>query len=55
MNQFEIVHIVALVGWLVLAVGAFASYGLNWKTSLRHALIWAVIITGLMLLVTMIQ
>ena len=55
MTQFEIVQIVALVGWLVLAVSAVAAHGLNWKTSLRHALIWAVIITGLMLLVTMIR
>ena len=52
MNQFDIVQIIALVGWLILAV---ASYGLSWKTSLRHMLIWAVIITGLMLLVSAIQ
>ena len=55
MNQFDIVQIIALVGWLILAVGAFASYGLSWKPSLRHMLIWAVIITGLMLLVSAIQ
>ena len=47
--------LVVLVGWLILAVSAFAARGLNWKTSLRHALIWAVIITGLMLLVTMVR
>ncbi|GAB5347539.1 hypothetical protein [Alteriqipengyuania sp. 357] len=55
MNEFEVVQTIALVGWLVLAVTAFASHGLNWKTSLRHALIWAVIITGLMMLVTMVR
>lgn len=55
MNEYEVVHIVALIGWLILAVSAFAARGLNWKTSLRHILIWAVIITGLMLLVTMIR
>ena len=55
MNEYEVVRIIALVGWLVLMLGAFASFRLNWKTSLRHALIWAVIITGLMLLVTMIR
>ena len=52
MNQFEVVQIIALVGWLILAVTAFAARGLNWKTSLRHALMWAVIICGLMLLIT---
>ena len=55
MNQFEVVQIIALVGWLILAVSAFAARGLNWKTTLRHALIWAVIITGLMLLITMVR
>ena len=55
MNEYEVVRIIALVGWLILMLGAVASYGLNWKTSLRHALIWAVIITGLMLLVTMVR
>ena len=55
MNEYPIFQIVALIGWLVLAVSAFAAHGLSWKTSLRHALIWAVIITGLMLLVTMVR
>ncbi len=51
----DVFRIVLLVGWLILALGAFASHGLSWKASLRHALIWAVIITGLMLVVTMIR
>ena len=55
MNQFEVVQMVALIGWLVLAISAFASFRLNWKTSLRHALIWAVIITALLLFITMVQ
>lgn len=55
MNEYEIVRVIALVGFLILALSALASYRLDWKTSLRHALIWAVIITGLMLLMTMIQ
>lgn len=55
MNEYEVVRIIGLVGFLILALSAFASYRLDWKTSLRHALIWAVIITGLVLLVTMIR
>ena len=55
MNQFEVIQIIALVGWLILAVSAFAARGLNWKTSLRQALMWAVIICGLMLLITMVR
>ena len=55
MMEFEIVQLIALIGWLILAASAFASFRLNWKTSLRNILIWAVIITGLTLLVTMIR
>tara|TARA_B100000519_G_scaffold176940_1_gene166360 strand:- start:435 stop:602 length:168 start_codon:yes stop_codon:yes gene_type:complete len=55
MSQLGIVHIIALVGWLILAISAFASYGLSWKASLRQTLIWAVIFTGLALLITIIR
>ncbi len=43
MNEFDTVQIVALLGWLVLAVGALASYKFEWKEGLRLAFIWAVI------------
>ncbi len=41
MNQFNAVQIIALLGWLVLAGGAFASYQLGWRESIRMALLWA--------------
>lgn len=44
------VQIVALIGWLILAGGAFASYKLGWKENLRMALTWAGIFVAVALL-----
>ena len=55
MTSFETIHIIWLIGCLVLAGSALAAYRLDWKTSLRHVLIWAVIISGLMLLISIIR
>ena len=55
MTSFDTTQIIWLIGCLVLAGSALASYRLNWRTGLRYVLIWAVIISGLMLLVSIIQ
>ena len=54
MNQFDTVQISALVGWLVLAAGALASFRLSWKSGLRLALIWATIFLTVYLFITLI-
>ncbi len=54
MNENSIIQIVALVGWLVLAIGAFASFRLSWREGLRMALVWAAIFTGAALLISLI-
>lgn len=41
MSEFGVVQIVALLGWLLLAGGAVASYRLGWKENIRLALVWA--------------
>lgn len=41
MSEHGWVQIVALVGWLVLAASAYASYRMNWSQTIRLALIWA--------------
>ena len=41
MNEFAVVQIVALVGWLIVVAGAFASFRLGWKENIRLALVWA--------------
>lgn len=50
MNETSMVQIVALVGWLVLAGSALASYKLNFGKAVRMALIWSAIFVGLYLL-----
>lgn len=47
-------QLVYLLGWLVLAVGAFASFRLNWRDGVRLALIWAAIFAGLAWLISIL-
>ncbi len=50
MNEGQMVSIVALLGWLILAGGALASYRLNWSKALKMMLTWVAIFAGLFLL-----
>ncbi|WP_374405624.1 hypothetical protein [Pelagerythrobacter sp.] len=50
MTEYETVRIVALVGWLVLALSAVASFRLNWKQGVRMALLWIAIFGGVAVL-----
>ena len=43
MNELTIVQGVALLGWLILAGGALASFRLGWGQALKMALVWATI------------
>ncbi len=43
MNDASTIQIISLVGWLVLAGSAFASYQLSWKKGLTIALSWVAI------------
>jgi hypothetical protein len=54
-SEFGVVHLVALVGWLILAGSAFASYRLDWKESVRLALTWAGIFTAAALAFSMVM
>ena len=49
------VQIVALVGWLALMIGVYASYRLDWKDTLRLILIWACIFAGLTFIISLFQ
>ncbi|MEE4154042.1 MAG: hypothetical protein V2I27_07765 [Erythrobacter sp.] len=51
MNDTAWVSIIALLGWLVLAASAFASYRLSWGKAAQLALLWLAIFGGLFLLV----
>jgi hypothetical protein len=54
-NEYGAVQLVALLGWLILAESAFASYRLGWKESVRVALLWAVIFTSVALLFSLVM
>jgi len=51
MNQFEIIGIVSVLGWLIIAGSALASYRLGWSQMARMALVWIAIFGGLFLVV----
>ena len=55
MNAFGAVQLVALVGWLILAGSAFASYRLGWKENVRLALIWAGIFVAVALVFSLVM
>jgi len=42
----DLVSLVALSGWLILAASALAAYHLSWKRGILMALIWASIFLG---------
>ena len=50
MNGESLVSIVALIGWLILAGSALASFRLSWSKAIRMALAWVAIFGGVFLL-----
>lgn len=54
MSDIDGLQIVLLLGWLVLAAGALASYRLSWKKSAVLALTWATIFTGATLVINLV-
>ena len=55
MNEYQTVQLVALIGWLILAGSALASFKLSWKKGLRMALVWAVIFVSVFLLFDLVR
>ena len=47
MNEGAIISIVAMVGWLILAGSALASFRLGWAKMAQMALVWLAIFVGL--------
>lgn len=47
MNEGAIISIVALLGWLILAGSALASFRLGWSKIIQLALVWLAIFAGL--------
>ncbi len=47
MNEGSIISIVALLGWLILAGSALASFRMGWGKMAQLALVWLAIFAGL--------
>ena len=47
MNEGMIISIVAMLGWLILAGSALASFRLGWGKMAQMALVWLAIFAGL--------
>ena len=46
--------LIGLVGWLIVAGGALASYRLGWGKMVKMALVWTAIFAGAFLLVSLL-
>jgi len=55
MNEYTLVSTIALVGWLILVLGAYRSHKVDASKTIRMALIWAVIFTGLAIFFTVVM
>lgn len=55
MSEGQIVSLVAMLGWLILAGSALASYRLNWSGALRMGLTWFAIFVGLFVLFDLVR
>lgn len=55
MTEFQTVHIIYLIGWLILAASAFASFRLNWQKSVKMGLVWLAIFVGVFLFIQAVQ
>jgi hypothetical protein len=51
----QVLSIVLLSAWLVLALSSLASLKLSWSKGITMALIWGAIFTGVALLITAVR
>ncbi|MEE4315525.1 hypothetical protein [Erythrobacter dokdonensis] len=51
MTMDSLIPLVGLIGWLVLAGSALASYRLGWSRIARMALVWLAVFVGLFVMV----
>jgi len=53
-NENQIIQIVALLGWLVLAGSALAAHRLSWRKGVLMALVWGSIFLAVTLVITIV-
>lgn len=54
MSDAGVISIITMIGWLLLAGSALASYRLSWGKTAQLALMWISIFVGLFLLVRLL-
>ena len=54
MSEYEVVRIISLLGFLVLAASALAAHRLNFGTAVRMGLIWIAILFAAALLFSIV-
>ena len=55
MSEIPLVAIVALLGWLILALSAYRSYQVDVSKTIRMALIWGCIFTAIAFVFTLVM
>ncbi|MDA0819657.1 MAG: hypothetical protein O2879_03075 [Proteobacteria bacterium] len=55
MSDIQIVQIISLVGFLILAGSSLASFRLSWPKALRMALIWSSVFFAVALFFSIIE
>ena len=55
MREFEIVHIIYLIGWLILVGGALAAFRFSWQKGLKMGLMWLAIFVGVFLFIQAVR
>lgn len=54
-TELQIVQVIALIGWLILAGSAFASYKMSWGKTARLALTWLAIFLGVFVVISLVR
>lgn len=52
MNEYDWVQLISLSAFLILALSAYASHQLDWKSSIKQILIWACIFAAVVLFIS---
>ena len=52
MSEYSMISLISMIGFLILAISAYASHRLDWKTSIKQVLIWACIFAAVVLFIS---
>ena len=55
MNEFGVVRIISLLGFLVLALSALNARRIGWRKGVTMALVWVAIFVGVAFVITAVE